>query len=202
MKPLRPRRQSTNDEAADCHQSLDPGLVGSGAAGRAPLISPAPRSVTEEEQRFWSKVKKAAPGECWEWTGSLNASGYGSFAVEGNGHNASRIAKMLTSGPIPEGLCVCHSCDNPACCNPAHLWIGTYKQNRDDAITKGRMKEISGSNNPRGYIEAPTVLAIKAAAAKGWRHVAIAEHFGVSRPAVSNILAGRRGAGPTEALNA
>lgn len=88
------------------------------------------------EQRFWSKVDRRGPDECWPWLAAKSATRYGVFDKT----RAHRVAYALTHGLIPEGRIVCHRCDNPPCCNPAHLWLGTPKDNTADMVAKGRAK--------------------------------------------------------------
>ncbi len=75
---------------------------------------------------------------CWEWTGSKNRKGYGQFRIKNIMYIAHRFSYELFKGPIPEGLFVCHSCDNPSCVNPGHLWVGTAKDNAMDRERKKR----------------------------------------------------------------
>lgn len=98
------------------------------------------RSVAE---RFWEKVSRNAPDDCWLWTGAIYRNGYGSFGWSGKRSKqvnigAHRAAWKLAYGRIPKGLLVCHSCDTRACCNPKHLFLGTAKDNTGDMIAKGR----------------------------------------------------------------
>ena len=87
--------------------------------------------------RFWPKMDKCAEDACWEWSAAKDNWGYGLFYGD-SFTRAHRMAWVLTNGPIPEGLCVLHACDNPPCCNPAHLWLGTHLDNARDRENKGR----------------------------------------------------------------
>lgn len=90
-------------------------------------------------ERFWEKVDKRGPDECWEWTANRYRNNYGCFMLKaGTSIPAHRFAHILTHGSIASDILVCHSCDNPPCCNPAHLWPGTPKENAQDMIAKGR----------------------------------------------------------------
>jgi hypothetical protein len=91
------------------------------------------------EDRFWEKVDKRGVEDCWLWTGS-NDTRYGQIWFRGKALKASRVAWELTRGPIPPGMQVCHTCDNPPCVNPSHLWLGTMSDNIRDAVCKGRVK--------------------------------------------------------------
>lgn len=95
-------------------------------------------TAQEIENAFWERVNISGPNECWEWQRAINKNGYGKFRVSGKVLNTHRLAYEYTNGPIPNGLFVCHSCDNPPCCNPAHLWLGTAKDNAIDSVNKGR----------------------------------------------------------------
>ena len=92
------------------------------------------------EERFWTKVERRADGECWPWTARCDDAGYGSFKVARRLVKAHRIAWELTHGMIGDGLHVCHHCDNPPCCNPAHLFVGTRSDNMRDMAAKGRKR--------------------------------------------------------------
>lgn len=86
--------------------------------------------------------------ENWQWIAGKNWNGYGMLRDDrGKMTTAHRVAYRLFIGEIPEGLCVCHSCDIPSCCNPEHLWLGTRRDNVQDMLAKGRRKSRKGKRN-------------------------------------------------------
>jgi hypothetical protein len=97
-----------------------------------------PYSYSERIIAFWSKVEKT--NTCWIWTGSKVPRGYGTLSWGKRIINAHRIAWTLTFDRIPSGLFVCHKCDTPSCVNPSHLFLGTARDNTQDALRKGRLK--------------------------------------------------------------
>jgi len=88
--------------------------------------------------RFESKINKTPKGGCWIWTSGKNEKGYGMIQVGGKQIRAHRLSYELYVGDIPPGMLVCHSCDEPSCCNPKHLWLGTNADNQRDKMDKGR----------------------------------------------------------------
>jgi hypothetical protein len=141
-----------------------------------------PRKRSDRAERFWSRVDKRGFDDCWHWTGRLSEHGYGSFDDPKKPKKAHRIAWELTYGPIPDSLCVLHSCDNPACCNPSHLWLGTQLENIADMWTKGR-----GSPPPHNdeKITPDEVCEIRNRRMHGETVVSIARVFDISINTVS-----------------
>jgi hypothetical protein len=108
--------------------------------------------------RFWAKVDKS--GDCWEWMAYKQP--YGQYWNGKRLVQAHRFSYELANGPIPDGLCVLHNCDNPGCVNPAHLFLGTQKDNIRDALEKGRLVNQKGENNPRSILTEKKVLTVRA----------------------------------------
>lgn len=120
-------------------------------------------------KRFWAKVDKR--GDCWLWTASKRRLGYGQFRMRFRLYLAHQASYILTYGVIPDGLMVCHRCDNPPCVNPDHLFLGTQSDNMQDMVAKKRGWTQQPGNVKQGLessvakFTADQVLAIRAAAA-------------------------------------
>lgn len=140
----------------------------------------------EEEDRFWSKVEKGSPRACWQWTGALSSNGYGvAFdpQLQATRH-AHRVAWLITYGEYPpKGLDLCHSCDNRACVNPNHLFVGTRTDNMQDMARKGR--------HGRTVLTPQKVRTIRRLRREGFLLREISAEIGVSVPAVHSVLAGK-----------
>ncbi len=103
------------------------------------------------EQWFWTYITKLDEDKCWPWSGGLTASGYGKFWYNKKIWLSHRLVYYFTYGKIDDSMFVCHRCDNPMCCNPKHLFLGSAKDNTNDMINKGRQQDYSkvvrGSDN-------------------------------------------------------
>jgi len=149
------------------------------------------------EERFWSMVKRGDPDSCWEWQGYTIKDGYGAFHLKGKRIIASRFAWILTYGEIPQGMCVLHRCDNPACVNPRHLFLGTQKDNMQDAVLKWRK---SGPHNGRTKLTWPQVDTIRLLFQMGWSGYRLAKFFGVNYKTIWQILKGKTWKEPAEVM--
>lgn len=138
------------------------------------------------EERFWDKVDRS--GACWLWTAGRDQDGYGAFSVRGSQRRAHRLSWELEHGqPIPIGMCVMHTCDKPACVNPAHLRLGTNAENAIDSARKARRPR--GSRNSQSKLTEGQVLDLRARyAAGGVTQAQLAADYGISHALVSIIV--------------
>lgn len=141
------------------------------------------------KERFWSKVDQRGPDECWEWQSGTFDSGYGAVGFRGTLWKASRVAWTLTHGDIPDSLWVLHECDNPPCCNPTHLFLGTPADNSADRDDKGRVCRTHGSARWVSKLTESDVIEIRRRYADGGvRQQDLANEFGISFQNISLIL--------------
>lgn len=108
------------------------------------------------ESRFWGKVQRRGPDDCWHWLGRRDTSGYGRADRKGPMTYAHRCAWLYTNGPIPDGMEVAHRCDERDCCNPKHYFLATHQENMDDCVAKGR--QTKGEKNPSATLTPALVL--------------------------------------------
>lgn len=140
-------------------------------------------------KRFWSYVNVAGPDDCWDWQGCTDPMGYGRFHIGSGSRSftAHRVAYELTKGPIPDGLIVCHHCDRPPCCNPAHHFLGTRTDNMADKVAKKRHQW--GENHPHAKLTDRQVVDIRRRYADDSISMAdLAREYGISSASVNDVL--------------
>ena len=155
-------------------------------------------TLKENIARFWDRVDQT--GDCWLWTKYCNSDGYGRVRFNGRLECAHAIAWYFSNGTIPVGLCVLHKCDNPPCCKPSHLFLGTHLDNMRDRDVKGRNSR--GEQHGRAKLTEADVLEIKTLLFKGILQQAIADQFGISPQLISKIKLGKRWTHVKDAVNA
>ena len=147
------------------------------------------KRIEEPTERFWKKVIKGEPQQCWNYFGHIEATGYGRFAESHkNSRMAHRYAWGITFGVIPDGLCVCHTCNNKNCCNPRHLYLATRGKNSTDAARDGLY--AVGERNGLSKLTEQEILEIRTLdeqrpqwGTRAW----LAKIYGVSDTLISHI---------------
>lgn len=143
--------------------------------------------ITPEKRFFYYVDKGFDINGCWEWTGHKNHGGYGRVRRGGKDLTAHRYSWMIHHGEIPVGMLVCHSCDNPRCVNPAHLFLGSHRHNAQDRSIKKRNRNQSGSKHNCAKLTEPQVLDIRNRLLCHEEGAALAKEFNVSPMTISNI---------------
>ncbi len=184
MHPLKGKKQSPEHIAKRVASAAGkPRKPGSGRPANTPEI-------------LWKKVEKRGPEECWPWIGFKNKQGYGRTWINDIGYYAHRVIFDLANpGIIPlsnheRTVCVMHTCDNPPCCNPAHLKLGTHQDNMDDKVSKGRQARFGSVNSPRAKLTAEDVAWIRIQKNYATKR-ALALLYDVSEATISGCLYGR-----------
>lgn len=150
--------------------------------------------IQQYADRFWAKVTKGEPRACWPWSGAKKPKGYGNVRINKRYLITHRVAWELSNGPIPAGMHVLHSCDNPACCNPSHLMLGTAMANFVDMDRKGRCRANHdnrrfGMENHNGKLTADQVDEIRRRYIPGKvRQQDLADEYGVTQPEISAVV--------------
>jgi Pectobacterium phage endonuclease len=134
---------------------------------------------------LWRRVQIGEADACWPWQGYVPPGGYGQISIKRRGVLVHRLAYELATGREPGDLFVCHSCDNKACCNPAHLFLGTNGDNQRDASKKGLLAH--GSRHPNAKLTEDDVREMRHRRDLGESQYALARAFGIGRPQVAAI---------------
>lgn len=211
----RTKRDGYKDECKACTNAYrkayrtEHGRVRVAGSRNAPKTQSLRGSI---EERFWRYVIRGADNECWNWTGAAISLKSGRRGVLATGTSkfdyAYRISWKIHRGEIPDGLFVCHHCDNPLCVNPSHLFIGTAKDNTQDMIRKGRRYYSSGrdfkaqahrkaveqrraaGHRGRSTLTKGQVEEIRKLRKEGWKLLALGARFGVSEGNICRIVSG------------
>lgn len=146
-------------------------------------------------ERFWPKVQIGSADQCWPWLAPTNGAGYGTVFRGGKRQSnmalAHRVAFELASGQSAEGQCVCHRCDNPICCNPGHLFLGSHAENSRDMVRKGRARpgHIYGAKQHSAKLTDDLVRQLRANPPAGTM-AEIGARYGLSARGINMVLRG------------
>jgi len=141
------------------------------------------------KQRFLDKI--LITDDCWEWIAGKYHDGYGIFRIENKSYRAHRVSYELFIGDIPDGMLVCHRCDNPACVKPSHLFIGTIQDNVNDRQNKGHSTggKLKGEDCPAHKYTKKDVIEIRSLYNTGqYSQRDLARKFNISRPTIKNMV--------------
>lgn len=157
-----------------------------------------PANTPEE---LWRKVDVRAEDDCWPWKGWTGTGGYGRTEIDGKSYYAHRVIFNLANPGVialqapkvgsVEGGFLLHRCDNPICCNPKHLFVGTHNENMKDKVAKGRQVKFPGDTGPNCKLTMDQATQARALRATGRSVRDLAVVFGVSLPSMKTLLAGK-----------
>ncbi|MDQ5821233.1 MAG: HNH endonuclease [Actinomycetota bacterium] len=150
----------------------------------------APPTGATLAARFWRQVERRGADECWPWAGYRDADGYGVLSAWPTQLRAHRFSYELANGPLPPGLCARHRCDNPPCCNPAHLEAGTSIDNNRDKTERGR--NATGEQHGMARYTVEQIREVKRLLAAGVARAQISEQTGVRETTVATVALGRQ----------
>jgi hypothetical protein len=147
------------------------------------------KKIRPDEERFWEKVDIKGLDDCWEWKAGRFPEGYGQFYFDDTSKYAHRVAWKFIYGDIPPGIKVLHHCDNPPCCNPIHLFLGTHTDNMRDKLNKHRENMPKGEKHGMAKLTEKDVKKIRELYQTGnYLQREIADIFNVSQALVSAIF--------------
>jgi len=152
--------------------------------------------TAEQTRNFWAKVDRGGSTECWNWTGCKIRDGYGTFRCGDRKQLAHRVSWFIAHGEVPAGnhhgtMCVLHHCDNRACVNPDHLFLGSHQDNIRDMVAKGRQSKPKGAANGRAVLTEEAVRRIRNIG-KDVNQYVLASEFGVTRQHIGQIINRKR----------
>lgn len=148
-------------------------------------------TISDPVKHFWSKVAIKSVDECWTWQRGRTPTGYGQFRVDKTPISAHRFAWSLVHGTIPKGMFICHTCDNPPCCNPSHLFLGTPKDNVIDMTNKGRRgygaSGLRGERHGNAILTESNIKEMRTLRESGSSLMELALRYNIARSTVSDI---------------
>jgi len=150
--------------------------------------NPIPELSEDDITRFWAKVIITTPNKCWNWRGAIKGRGYSRFALNSRGYSSHRVAWFLYNRKQPGNSLVCHHCDNPRCCNPYHLFLGTISDNAVDKNQKGRGVDNRGAKHGLAKLSMADVSTIRQLSDLGYSQSKIAEQFKIHQGTVSRLV--------------
>lgn len=154
-----------------------------------PIIKKSKMTI---EERFWEKVDKKGKDECWNWKGGKDSHGYGEFYYNKAMTivQVHRLSWIVNNGDIPDGLYVLHSCDNPACVNPKHLFLGTHQDNMKDKVHKGR--QSTGEDCYNAKLTYEKVKELRDEYINGVRIEELSMKYGISTSGICDVVHNKR----------
>lgn len=158
------------------------------------ITGPIPYSEEDTKRVFFQTIVKDKKTNCWVWTGAASK-GYGWIRYKQKSIMAHRYSYLIHKGQFDKTKCVLHKCDNPPCCNPDHLFLGTRADNRKDCIAKGRAVYLKGVNHGSHKLNPRQVSEIRAS--YGWRGIggmsapALAKKYGITTSGIWHVLLGK-----------
>ena len=159
-----------------------------------------PGKPANTEEVLWSKVDKRGENECWPWNGYKNEDGYGRVQINEYSYYAHRVIYSLAFPNVIEWKApsrteevgfLLHKCDNPCCCNPSHLFVGTHADNMADKVAKGRSPDFSGGKGPRCKLTIEQAQEIREKRRNGITARQLAAEYEISLPSIKTLLAGK-----------
>lgn len=144
--------------------------------------------------KFWGHVYRPSENDCWIWQSAKAGKGYGMFNLPAGSYYAHRVSWTLFFGEIPDGMFVCHRCDNPPCVNPSHFFLGTNADNQIDSYGKGRNATQrhpglhTGTKNGRAKLTESMVKAIRREYSEGKTQTQLAQKYGVNQTMIGFIV--------------